>query len=390
MIPRLAAATLQRLARGFPVLAVTGPRQSGKTTLARALFADRPYATLENPESRRFASEDPKAFLAQFPEGAVLDEVQRVPELLSWIQGLVDERKKMADFIITGSAQFELVEQINQSLAGRVGRVELLPFQGAELLDANLLNANLDEYLVRGGYPALYSREIGTSDWFSNYVATYIERDVRQLTKIKDLALFQRFMRLAAGRSGQLLNLANLGADAGVSQPTARQWITVLEASYLVMRLPPYFENLNKRLVKAHKLYFLDTGLLCWLLGIHTAEVLANHPLRGAIFESMVVVDHLKRKLNAGVSPTLHFWRDSHGQEVDLLEEVGQRLDLTEIKAGQTFASDWTKPMEKIGALLDKPDTGKSLTRNLVYGGQGEFERNGVKVKGWMESLSTL
>jgi len=263
IIPRLASSAVQRLAKGFPVVAITGPRQSGKTTLTRQLFPGKPYVSLENPEQRLFASDDPKRFLAQFADGAIIDEVQRVPALLSWLQGLVDERQRMGDFILTGSQQFDLVRHITQSLAGRVGRVELLPLQGLELRQAGQLPNGLDEMMLKGHYPALYSRELLPQDWFANYVATYVERDVRQLLQIKDLQLFQRFLRLAAARSGQLLNLSALGADAGVSAVTAREWIGVLEASYLVMRLQPYFENFGKRLVKTPKLYFLDIHTRC-------------------------------------------------------------------------------------------------------------------------------
>lgn len=239
---------------------MTGPRQSGKTTLAKAVFADKAYVSLENPDERAFADSDPRRFLGRFPEGAILDEVQRCPALLSWLQGVVDERGRMGDFILTGSAQFERIAGITQSLAGRIGRIELLPLSVGELGAANTLPNTLEALLLRGTYPALYDRPLSPTDWLPNHVATYLERDVRQLIAVRDLTQFQRFVRMCAARSGQMLNLAALGADCGVSGVTAREWLSVLEASYLVTRLPPYHRNFGKRLVKTPKLYFLDGG----------------------------------------------------------------------------------------------------------------------------------
>lgn len=385
IIPRLASSAVQCLAKGFPVVAITGPRQSGKTTLTRQLFPGKPYVSLENPEQRLFASEDPKRFLAQFADGAVIDEVQRVPALLSWLQGLVDERQRMGDFILTSSQQFDLVRHITQSLAGRVGRVELLPLQGLELRQAGQLPSSLDEMMVKGHYPALYSRELLPQDWFANYVATYVERDVRQLLQIKDLQLFQRFLRLAAARSGQLLNLSALGADAGVSAVTAREWIGVLEASYLVMRLQPYFENFGKRLVKTPKLYFLDTGLLCWLLGIHSAAVLSTHPLRGQIFETMMVVEAYKAALNKGRQAAIYFWRDSAGQEVDLLAQRDGVFESYEIKSGATFSPDWFKQLTQFEKLNPQ-----AVRSTVIYGGEESSSRSQGEVLAWTDALDKL
>ncbi|HEX4855486.1 MAG TPA: ATP-binding protein [Limnobacter sp.] len=367
------------------MVASTGPRQSGKTTLTRQLFPSKPYVSLENPEQRQFAIEDPKRFLAQFRNGAVIDQVQRVPNLFSWLQGLVDERQIMGDFILTCSSQFELVRHISQSLAGRVGRVELLPLQRAELQKADVSLPDVDRLMVKGNYPALYSRDVLPQDWFANYVATYVERDVRQLLQIKDLQLFQRFLRLVAARSGQLLNLSALGADAGISSVTAREWIGVLEASYLVMRLPPYFENFGKRLVKTPKLYFLDTGLMCWLLGIHSAEVLAHHPLRGQVFETLVIVEAYKSALNRGQPPALYFWRDTAGHEVDLVAQQAGSFECYEIKSGATFSSDWFKQLGKFEKL-----TGKVSRSTVVYGGAESASRSQGEVWGWGEALRKL
>lgn len=381
MIPRTATTTLQRLSKGFPIIALTGPRQSGKTTLARAVFADKAYVSLENPDEQAFAERDPRAFLTRFASGAILDEVQRCPHLLSWLQGLVDARGRMGDFILTGSAQFDLISGITQSLAGRVGRVELLPFSGAELSAVGRLPNTLEDMLLRGAYPVLYDRELLPGDWFPNYVTTYLERDVRQLIAVRDLSLFQRFVRMCAARSGQLLNLAALGADCGISAVTAREWLSVLEASYLVARLPPYHRNFGKRLVKSPKLYFLDVGLMAWLLGLRDAASIQTHAARGALFETFVVSELIKQRFNAGQSADLYFWRDSAGHEVDLLFETPQGMQAIEVKSGSTFASDWPDAIQK----WQKFASGEALPPVIVYGGDGAYERQGCQVVGWRE-----
>jgi uncharacterized protein len=380
LVPRLIAPTVQRLAQGFPVLAITGPRQSGKTTLARALFAGKPYVSLENPEEHEFALIDPKRFLSRFPHGAVLDEVQRSPALLSWLQQRVDENKRMGEFVLTGSAQFDLMAGITQSLAGRVGRAELLPLSGAEL-GAALLPARMETALLKGGYPSLYERPLAVDDWAPNYVATYLERDVRQLLGVRDLSLFQRFVRLCAARSGQLLNLTALGSDCGITSMTARQWMSVLESSYLVTLLQPYHVNFGKRLVKTPKLYFLDTGLMAWLLGIRDATSLASHAARGALFETWVVSELVKWRFNAGRPAELYFWRDNLGHEVDVVLETPEGLQAIEIKSGSTFASDWPAAVKKF-ALMAGPDNRQPM---VVYGGSGQYERQGCLAVGWRE-----
>ena len=384
MLPRVASDTLLRLARGFPVVALTGPRQSGKTTLARASFPGKPYVSLENPDEREFAEQDPRRFLARFPEGAILDEIQRCPALFSWLQGVVDERQCMGDFVLTGSAQFDLFAGVTQSLAGRVGRVELLPLSATEMTQGGVMPQTLDRLLLCGGYPALYDRTLSPGDWFPNYVATYLERDVRQLVAVRDLSQFQRFIRMCAARSGQLLNLTALGADCGVSAVTAREWLSVLEASYLVVRLLPYHNNFGKRLVKTPKLYFLDVGLMAWLLGIRDERSIETHAARGALFETWVVSEALKRKYNAGQPADLHFWRDSAGHEVDLLEETPQGLRATEIKSGSTFALDWLAGVEKWQGIA-----GKAIARPiLIYGGDTSFEREQCDVLSWRDFVT--
>jgi predicted AAA+ superfamily ATPase len=381
MIPRDAAKTLSRLAKGFPIVAITGPRQAGKTTLAKAVFSDKPYITLENPDEREFAQNDPKRFLARFPQGAILDEIQRCPELLSWLQGWVDDRGLMGDFVLTGSAQLDLVAGITQTLAGRVGRVELLPLSASELAAANALPNSLTHMLFQGGYPALYSRAVTPQDWFNNYMATYIERDVRQLINVRELGQFQTFVKMCAARAGQLLNLSALGADCGISAVTAKQWLTVLEASYIVAQLRPHHNNFGKRLVKTPKLYFLDSGLAAWLLGIRDAQTLETHASRGALFETWVFSELYKHSLNAGQTPALHFWRDSTGNEIDLIDETAQGLRPIEIKSGATYAKDWVSGLRKWQALAKT----ESLQPAIVYGGDLSFDREDLKVWGWKD-----
>lgn len=379
MLKRAASSTALRLAQGFPVLAITGPRQSGKTTLARALFPGKPYVTLEDPEEREFADGDPRGFLARFPEGAIFDEAQRCPLLFSYLQGVVDVRQRMGEFVLTGSQQFGLMSGITQSLAGRVGLVQLLPLSLAELKQGGMLPATLDAAMFQGGYPALYDRAVAPGDWFPNYVATYVERDVRQLLAVRDLSLFQRFLKMCAARSGQLLNLSALAADCGISHVTAREWLTVLEASYIVFLLRPYHRNFGKRLVKMPKLYFLDAGLMAYLQGIRDAETLATHASRGLLFESLVVSEWIKRQFNAGQSADLHFWRDSAGHEVDLLVPQGGQFLPVEIKSGSTFSTDWIAALHKLSALFGD----EALQPGILYGGDGAFEREGCRVAGW-------
>lgn len=379
MITRQAHAYALQLAEGFPIVALTGPRQSGKTTLARGLFPDRAYVSLEDPEQRAFAQRDPKGFLARFSDGAIIDEAQRCPELFSYLQGVVDTRRRMGDFILTGSQQFGLRSGISQSLAGRVGLLQLLPFSMQELTAADLLPDRLDTQLWRGSYPPLYDRPVSAELWFPNYVATYLERDVHQMLAVRDLDLFQRFIKLCAARTGQLLNLSSLATDCGISHVTAREWLSVLEASYIVMCLPPYYRNFGKRLVKTPKLYFLDVGLAGWLLGIRDADTLNTHAQRGALFETLVVSEFVKQRFNRAQPADLYFWRDNVGHEVDLIYETAQGLQPVEIKSGATFVNEWLTAVRKWRRFTGDA----ALAPWIVYGGGESHVREGVRVIDW-------
>jgi uncharacterized protein len=379
-------ATLLARAAQYPVVTVTGPRQAGKTTLCRDAFPGLPYANLERPDLREFARNDPQGFLAQFARGAVLDEIQRVPELLSWVQVAVDEQarpgqaKRLGPLILTGSHNFELLKSITQSLAGRTALLQLLPLSINELRDAGL-RPSTNRLIHAGGYPRIYADGLNPTVALADYVATYVERDLRELIELRQLDTFRRFLRLAAGRVGQVLNMQGLAVDAGVSGATVRAWISVLEASYIVRLLPPWFVNIGKRLVKSPKLYFCDTGLAAWLMGINDETQVATHPLRGALFENLVMMEFVKHALHHGQVPALHYYRDSAGVEVDLVVEHGMppgKLGLVEIKSGQTFHSEFLQPMRKLDSWLD----GRVQRRMLVYGGNDSYVREGIEVAG--------
>jgi uncharacterized protein len=365
MISREAAPAVIKAAKGYPVVAITGPRQSGKTTLSRMVFADKPYTTLEDPDQLDFALSDPRGFLQQFLKGAVLDEIQRAPKLFSYIQGIVDKQRKPGLFILTGSQHFGLLAQVSQTLAGRVATLELLPFSFPELKAAGLSIASLDQLLFQGQYPALYDRHLDPVDWYADYIRTYVERDVRQITAVQDLNLFQTFVRLCAARVGQVLDVASIANDAGVAHNTARAWISVLEASYVVYRLTPHHRNFSKRLIKRPKLYFYDTGLVARLLGIRSPEELRHHPLRGSLFESWVVSEVCKWRFHNRQPLPIHFWREHKGKEIDLLIDVGNKVVAVEVKAGATINSDFFRDLEYYRNLV----SGYLKASFLVYGG---------------------
>lgn len=380
-IPRMAAQTLKTLAEGFPVLAVTGPRQSGKTTLVRTVFADKPYVSLEEPDQRAFATEDPRGFLRRYPDGAVVDEAQRCPDLFSYLQTRVDQDRRLGLFVLTGSQQFGLLARVTQSLAGRVALMSLLPFALNELRAADRAPQDLLQLLYMGLYPPIYDRQVEPARWYASYVATYVERDVRQMVNVRDLGAFERFVRVCAGRTGQLLNLSALANDCGVTHNTARAWLSVLEASYIVHLLRPHHRNFAKRLVKSPKLYFVDPGLAAWLLGIQTPGQLATHPQRGALFETWVVGELLKARFNRGYPSNLYFWRDQAGHEVDVLIEQGDTLSPVEIKAGQTIARDFFAGL----AYWHELARGAAGQPWLVYAGEERQARSGIEVVPWRE-----
>lgn len=388
LVPRAARSLLDEVRTGYPVVNLTGPRQSGKTTLAQLAFADKPYVSLETPDDREFAHNDPRGFLARFPAGAIIDEVQHVPALLSWIQTEVDARQQMGRYVLTGSQNLSLMAHIGQSLAGRSALIQLLPLSLAELGAAGRLSTDeqaLDATLLRGGYPSLYARPVAPARWYADYVMSYLERDVRQITQVHDLSAFQRFLKLCAGRTGQLLNLASLAVETGIAQSTARAWLSVLQASYVVFLLPPHHRNLGKRVVKTPKLYFIDTGLAASLLGITEPAQLAPHPLRGALFETLVVSEFLKARFNAGWPSNLYFWRDNVGLEVDLLLETPEALLPVEIKStatvrGELFAGlrKWCAVAAAAGDAVDTP--------RLVCAAPDNHHREGIAVRRWQDA----
>jgi predicted AAA+ superfamily ATPase len=378
MLKRTAATALRRLAHYYPLVTLTGPRQSGKTTLARATFPRKPYVSLEDLDVREFAERDPRGFLGQFRSGAVLDEAQRVPGLFSYLQSIVDRDRAPGRFILTGSQQFGLFSGITQTLAGRVGLIHLLPFSLGEL-DARNAPPTVEHLLWQGLYPPVIDRHIPPANWYADYVATYIERDVRQLINVRDLNAFRRFVRMCAARTGQLLNLSSLAADCGVTHNTAKAWISVLEASYIVHLLPPYHRNYGKRLVKSPKLYFFDTGLAAALAGIREAGELVIHPMRGALFESWVIAELLKHCFNRALPADIHFWRDSSGNEVDAVIARGARLHALEVKSGKTIAADYLVGLERFSRIA------ANATASLVYAGDEGQRRSHAAIFGWRD-----
>lgn len=381
MIKREAEATVKKLADGYPAVIITGPRQSGKTTLAVSAFPDKEYVSLENLDTRSSAINDPRSFLDRYPDGAIFDEVQHCPDLLSYMQEIIDFSSNTGTFILTGSRKFGILSEITQSLAGRAAHLELLPFSLSEL-GGRIASSSLDDILFNGLYPPLYDRELDSGIWAENYIRSYVERDVRSMIIVKDLSAFQRFVGLCAARTGQLLNLSNIASDAGITRNTAKAWISLLEASFIVFLLRPHHRNFRKRLIKSPKLYFHDTGLASQLLSIETPKAMNLSSMRGPLFENLIISELVKARYNAGRRSNLYFWRDRAGHEVDLVIEKGDELIPVEIKSGQTIVSDSYKGLNWWSKLTSAENS------NLVYGGDSTYRNNSTAVISWRNSAA--
>lgn len=379
MITRTLTSALFDLKDKYPVLALTGPRQSGKTTLLKSLFNDYRYVSLENPDIRAFAETDPNGFLKKYDSKVIIDEAQRVPTLFSYIQTMVDASGQMGQYILSGSQNFHLMRNITQSLAGRVALFRLFPFDFEELQSANLLPSDYLECLVRGFYPALYDRNIASRVYYANYIQTYLLRDVSELISVKDTRLFQNFLGLCAARAGQLLNINALAKDCAISQPTAKAWLSALEASYIVFLLQPFHENFSKRIIKTPKLYFYDSGLLCYLLRLHETEQIMTHPIKGSLFENMMIAEYVKRMHHHNYAKDIWFWRDAAGHEIDLIIQEGQQLNLNEFKATQTIMPDLFKGL----TYFDQNIRAGTNIKSLVYTGDDNHKRTDVEVLSW-------
>lgn len=385
MIYRLLQDKIVQSAQQMPVITITGPRQSGKTTLSRYIFPNYTYINLELPNNRNFAIDDPQGFFKLYTGNLILDEVQRAPSLLSYIQGIVDERKQNGQFILTESENLLLSEKVNQSLAGRTSIFTLLPLSLEELSKLPSSNTNYLPYLYQGFYPRLYTDPVIATEWLGDYIQTYLERDIRQLINIKYLTQFQTFLKLCAGHVGQIINYTSFSKAVGVSDKTIREWLSILEATYIVYILPPYHNNFKKRLIKSPKLYFYDTGLACTLLGISEPNILALHPLKGSLFENFIITELMKMYLNRRLRTQFYFWRENNGLEVDCLIEYKGRLFPIEIKSTQTFTSFPTGNLKKLTELI-----GNNIAEPyIIYGGEHDYNNQGIKVLSW-KNLNVL
>ena len=365
----------------MPVIVLTGPRQSGKTTLVKELFADYNYVNLELPKEREFAENDPKSFLKRFKGGLIIDEVQYVPKLFSYIQVYSDEAKINGKYILTGSQNFHLMQSITQSLAGRAAIFNLLPFSIQELKAEKEIGDDYERLLINGFYPRVQADGVSPLYWYQSYIQTYMERDVRQLINVKDLSKFHLLIKLLAGRIGQILNNNSLANEIGIDIKTVKSWISILETNYLVLLVQPHFKNFGKRLIKSPKLYFTDVGLACNLLGIQNETQLETHYLKGELFENMIMMEYLKKYYNQGLQQQLYFWRDSNGNEVNLILEQGGKLQPIEIKSGRTMNSNFFKGLKRFDKIA-----GETVTSpQLVYGGWDSYEREGIDVLGWKD-----
>lgn len=379
MISRIIEKEVKSTAKKYPVILITGPRQSGKTTLAKLCFPDKKYFNLEDPGLSIAASEDPNGFISNIKEGAILDEIQRVPALLHSIQVEADSRKKKGRFILTGSNQFSLIHNVSQSLAGRIGILKLLPMTINETLEFKKIN-KIDTFLHHGFYPGIYSNKLDPYKAYRNYYETYIERDLRQRINIKDLRKFHLFIRLCAGRIGQLFNASNLSNEVGVSVPTIQHWVSVLEASFIIFFLQPWHTSTNKRLVKTPKIYFIDTGIANYLLGNESENHTSTHPGRGALFENMIILELLKKRYNKGLENNLFFYRDNHQNEVDIIEQVGSHVNTFEVKSSQTFHSDFLKGLNFFRSVF----TEQVKIQTLIYAGNENLTINNINIKNYL------
>lgn len=386
MIRRNLTTALEQAATWAPCITLTGPRQSGKTTLCRMVFPDHPYASLENPDERAFALDDPRAFLAQFPRGAVLDEVQRAPDLLSYLQGIIDADPAPGRWILSGSQNLALRDSISQTLAGRTAIHQLLPLSWDEVRRFPRHPTDMEDAIFSGGFPRIFDRGLDPGAWLRSYVDAYIERDVRRIGNVGSLNAFQRFVELCAGRTGQLLNYSSLANDCGISQPTAKAWFSILAASFVAFHLPAFSTRLRKRLVKMPKLHFYDTGLACWLLGIREPAQLRTHPLRGALFETWVVSEVLKHRTHRGERGGLSFYRDRNGTEIDLVVEHPTRLLLIEAKSGATASPGWLTAARRVSAHLE--GVRPRCDAAVVYGGVAHQQRTHGQLVSWRDVAS--
>lgn len=378
-IPRQIAPVIKAQQSKFPVLAITGPRQSGKTTLLKTLFSDYRYVSLENPDTRSFASDDPVGFLNLYDEKIIFDEVQRVPELFSYIQGKVDASGQMGQFILSGSQNFHLIQSITQTLAGRVALFKLLPLDFSELKTKGLLEDSYSATSIKGFYPAIFDRDIDPVVFYANYVQTYIEKDVTELMHIRDLQLFRTFLGLCASRAGQLLNFSALANECNVSHNTAKAWLSILESSYIIFLLQPYHQNFNKRLVKSPKLYFYDTGLLNYLLGIRSGDELEENRLKGNVFENMILAEYQKKNHHLYLHHDYYFWQDSNAHEVDLLLKKAEGFSIFEIKATRTINTGLFKEMDRFEEIAAPA----KVEKTLIYGGAANENRTRYNVLSW-------
>ncbi len=383
MIPRILETKLQELAGYYPAVLVTGPRQSGKTTLCKMVYPDKPYVSMEALDIREFAHSDPRGFLAEYAGGAIIDEVQHVPELFTYLQSDIDASPDPGRFILTGSQHFGLSQSIAQSLAGRCGILVLMPPSLEELRSFPAAPDDLFRLLWQGAYPRIYDRRIPAHQWLADYTATYVQRDVRQVINVGDLQTFSGFLKLCAGRTAQEINLSALGDDAGISHNTVRTWLSVLETSFIIHRLPAWHANIRKQVVKAPKLHFYDSGLACYLLGIREPEQLRLHPLRGAIFESWVISEIFKASVHKGVQPSLFHYREARGPEIDLLIEHGEELATVEIKSGATTTTDFFKNLKRFSDRMKGAGKTRRIRSHVVYGGDDSQQRSHAQVLSW-------